>query len=72
MLVGDTKQHQEAMDIGHKTQQMTLGSHFTASEGCVPYSDRALEAAAIEWLVQTNQVCLFHLLNVFKVLIPCV
>jgi hypothetical protein len=73
MLLGDTKQHREAaMDTGHKTQQTTLGNHFTASTGSVAYSDRAFEAAAIEWLVQTNQVCPIHLPSVFNILIHCV
>jgi hypothetical protein len=67
MLPGDTKQRREAAtDTSHKTQQTTLANHFTVSEGVIPYSDRAFEAAAIEWLVQTNQVRPFHLLSVFK------
>jgi hypothetical protein len=73
MLPGDTKQRREAaMDICHKTQQTTLGKHFPANEGNVPYSDRAFEAAAIEWLIQTNQVRRFISPAFFKVLIPCV
>ncbi len=58
MLAGDTKRRREAAtDAGQQTQQTTLANHFPPAEVVIPYSDRALEAAAIEWLVQTNQVC---------------
>ena|ERR1700677_3597786 len=26
----------------------------------IPYSDKALETASLEWLIQTNQVCTFY------------
>lgn len=71
MLAGDTKQCREAAtNSGPRTQQTTLGNHFAASEERIPYSDRALEAAAIEWLVQNNQVCDMssHLVNIANVL----
>lgn len=70
MLAGDTKQRREAAtNSGPRTQQTTLGNHFAASEERIPYSDRALEAA-IEWLVQNNQVCDMssHLVNIANVM----
>ena len=56
MLPEDSKQRRGA--VTDKTQQLSLGDHFTPtrSEHTTPYSDQALEAAAIEWLIQTNQV----------------
>ena len=63
MLAGDTKQCREAAkDTGHQTQQMTLANHFPPYEVVTPYSDRVFEAAAIEWLIQTNQARRFILL----------
>ena len=60
MLPGDTKQRREAAtDTGHKTQQTMLTNHFTTEEQVTPCSESALEAAAIKWLVQNNQVHLF-------------
>ena len=26
----------------------------------IPYSDKAFETAALEWLIETNQVCTFY------------
>lgn len=61
MLPEDTKQRKEAaLDSASKTQQTSLGDHFSpADTEVIPYSDRAFEAATIEWLVSTNQVCIF-------------
>jgi hypothetical protein len=71
MLPGDTKQRREAAtDTSHQTQQTTLANHFPPAEVVIPYSDRAFEAAAIEWLVQTNQVRRFIPTSLFNVLIP--
>ena len=61
MLLEDTKQRKEAaLDSASKTQQTSLGDHFSPVDTeVILYSDRAFEAAAIEWLVNTNQVCIF-------------
>ena len=61
MLPEDTKQCKEAaLDSASKTQQTSLGDHFSpADTEVIPYSDWAFEAATIEWLVSTNQVCIF-------------
>lgn len=61
MLPEDTKRRKEAaMDVAIKTQQTLLGDHFSPpDEEVIPYSNRAFEAAAIEWLVHTNQVTIF-------------
>ncbi|KAH8980380.1 hypothetical protein EDB86DRAFT_2813725 [Lactarius hatsudake] len=57
MLPEDTKQRREAaLDSSLKTQQTTLTAHFNPREpDPTPYSDSAFEAAAIGWLIQTNQ-----------------
>lgn len=60
MLPEDTKRRKEAaLDKTLKAQQTNIGDHFSPADEVIPYSDRAFEAAAIEWLVQTNQVCIF-------------
>ena len=60
MLPEDAKQHKEAaLDSATKTQQTVLGNHFGPPEDIIPYSNRAFEAAMIEWLVHTNQVRIF-------------
>ena len=57
MLAEDTKRRREAaLDTSLKAQQTTLANHFPAAEVVIPYSDGALEAAAIAWLIRTNQV----------------
>ncbi|KAH8984649.1 hypothetical protein EDB83DRAFT_2240894, partial [Lactarius deliciosus] len=57
MLAEDTKQRRAAAQgTSQQTQQTTLGDHFNPHQAdVIPYSDRVFEAAAIEWLVQTNQ-----------------
>ena len=60
MLPEDMKRCKEAaLDSAMKTQQTVLGDHFGPPEEVIPYSNRAFEAATIEWLVQTNQVHIF-------------
>ena len=54
MLPDDTKQRREASEVG---QQTALTEHFKEAEVTIPYSAKAFEDAAIEWLVHTNQVC---------------
>ncbi|KAH8984847.1 hypothetical protein EDB92DRAFT_1802910, partial [Lactarius akahatsu] len=57
MLLEDTRQRKEAaLDRSLQTQQTVLSDHFDPpGPEVIPYSDRAFEAAAIEWLVHTNQ-----------------
>jgi hypothetical protein len=59
MLPEDTRQRKDAASgSGEQTQQSALSDHFNANgTKAIPYSDKVFEAAAIEWLVQTNQVC---------------
>ena len=58
MLPEDTKQRKEAaLDSCMQTQQTAISDHFNAQcKDIVPYSNRAFEAAAIEWLIDSNQV----------------
>ena len=80
MLPEDTKQRKEAaLDSCTQTQQTAISDHFNAPrEDIVPYSDRAFEAAAIEWLIDSNQVrglvamYVFHLIrNLYISAYPC-
>ena len=59
MLPEDTRQRKEAaLDSSTQTQQTAISDHFNAQqEVIVPYSDRAFKAAAIDWLIDSNQVC---------------
>jgi hypothetical protein len=55
MLPEDTKQRKEAATGSSK--QTALPDHFNnAADVTIPYSAKAFETAAIEWLVSTNQV----------------
>ena len=58
MLPEDTKQCKvAALNSCMQTQQTAISDHFNAQcEDIVPYSNRAFEAAAIEWLINSNQV----------------
>ena len=41
-------------------KQPSVTEHFGPEDRVarlIPYSDKALEMASIEWLIQTNQVC---------------
>ena len=41
-------------------KQPSVTEHFGPEDRVarpIPYSDKALETASIEWLIQTNQVC---------------
>ncbi|KAH9017161.1 hypothetical protein EDB84DRAFT_1276639, partial [Lactarius hengduanensis] len=57
MLPEDTRQRKEAaLDRSLQTQQTVLSDHFDPpGPEVIPYSDRVFEAAAIEWLIHTNQ-----------------
>jgi hypothetical protein len=61
MLPQDTKQRKSAAE---KSQQSAVTDHFSREDKDarpVPYSDSALETAALEWLIETNQVRLYIL-----------
>jgi hypothetical protein len=58
MLPGDTKKR-KTID-----KQPSVTEHFGPEDRdakTIPYSDKSLETASLEWMVQTNQVC--HLLD---------
>jgi hypothetical protein len=43
-------------------KQPSITEHFGPADQearPIPYSDKALETAALEWLIETNQVCTF-------------
>ena len=69
MLPEDTRQRKEAaLDSSMQTQQTAISDHFNAREEVVvPYSNRAFEAAAIEWLIDSNQVCILLLAISFTI-----
>ena len=58
MLPGDTKKR-KTID-----KQPSVTEHFGPEDRdvkTIPYSDKSLETASLEWMVQMNQVC--HLLD---------
>jgi hypothetical protein len=60
MLPQDSKQRNE--DTLDKGRQPSVTEHFSPEDmdaRPIPYSDEALKTAAIEWLIETNQVRLF-------------
>ena len=74
MLPEDTRQRKEAaLDSSMQAQQTSLSDHFhPLNEDIIPYSNQALEAAAIDWLIHTNQVCNFVLIHFLCHSDPCV
>ncbi len=59
MLPNDTKQRKLDNNNGLKSQQSVLSDHFKPEDHNArptPYSRKALETAALEWLIETNQV----------------
>lgn len=61
MLPGDTKERKIAAAAESKTEQTHVDSHFRTlepGEKPVPYSDELFQEAAIQWLVETDQVCI--------------
>ena len=63
MLPDDTKAHREKMTKDN-VRQSHVDEHFmvaTPEDKPQPYSDEILNEAAREWLIETNQVCLFSL-----------
>jgi hypothetical protein len=54
MLPEDSKQRK---DNAGSSQQTSLADHFQQNDAqVIPYSAKAFEVSAIEWLVHTNQV----------------
>ena len=58
MLPEDTRQCKEAaLDSSMQVQQTSISDHCNIfNDIIIPYCDRAFMAAAINWLVHTNQV----------------
>ena len=53
MLPEDTKKHKQV------DKQPSVTEHFGPKDHnakLIPYSDKALEIASLEWVIQTNQV----------------
>lgn len=72
MIPDDAKQRKEAeLDKTLKAQQTILGDHFGLADEVIPYSEKAFEALAIEWLVYTNQVLSFLCYVSLSVLTVC-
>jgi uncharacterized protein YecT (DUF1311 family) len=58
MLPDDTKARRA--DLHKKFQQTQLNEHFNAAtpeDHPEPYSDALFKEAAIQWLIETDQVC---------------
>ena len=63
MLPEDTKQRKSL--VLDKDWQSSVTDHFGPEDTRpIAYSDSTFKAATIEWLIETNQVCLFHLYTV--------
>ena len=70
MLPRDTEARRK--DKETKTRvQTSLEPHMTERETVVKYSDNAFREAAIEWLVETDQVCSEVVLNALYRLLMC-
>jgi hypothetical protein len=60
MLPQDAKQRKRK--LVEKDCQSSLKEHFGPEDPNtrpIPFSKKALETAALEWLIETNQVCTF-------------
>ncbi|KAF8473761.1 hypothetical protein DFH94DRAFT_695826 [Russula ochroleuca] len=59
MLPQDTKEHKKAaIDKERGDRQLSVTEHFGPEDldtKSIPYSDKALETAVLEWLIETNQ-----------------
>ncbi len=61
MLPEDAKKRKRIVE---KNRQSSVTEHFGPEDPPArptPYSDKALQTAAIEWLIETNQVCTLFL-----------
>lgn len=59
MLPDDTKARRAAR-LEETLRQTEVDDHFTTQkpeDRPQPYSDKAFEEAAIQWLIETDQVC---------------
>lgn len=64
MLPEDAKLHMSA--TLKKDWQLSVTDHFSPEDmdtRPIPYSNETFRNAAIEWLVETNQVCPLHILT---------
>jgi len=64
MLPEDTKARR-AKVLEENLHQTNVDDHFKAApkeEKQAPYSDELFKEAAIEWLIETNQVCTSYIL----------
>lgn len=62
MLPDDARERKRADAAQSKVEQTHVDSHFQKlepGEKEAPYSDELFKEAAIQWLVETDQVC-FH------------
>ena len=62
MLPKDAKRQRE--EASAADTQSTLDPHLRSKETIVTYSESSFRAAAIEWLVETDQVHISELLKV--------
>jgi len=64
MLPLDAKQRKKVLtDKGQLERQSSVTEHFAPEDPAskpIPYSDKALETASLEWLIETNQVSLIR------------
>jgi hypothetical protein len=61
MLPKDAKKRK--VPVPDKSRQSSVTDHFSVEDSDVKlilYSDNAFKSAAIEWLIETNQVCPCH------------
>ena len=71
MLAEDAKARRAELASKTVQVQSNMGDHFSVSkpeDKPVPYSHELFKTAAIEWLIQTNQVFFSSLLVILKVL----
>jgi hypothetical protein len=64
MLPLDAKQRKKVLtDKDSLERQSSVTEHFGLEDPAskpIPYSDKALETASLEWLIETDQVSLFY------------
>jgi len=68
MLPEDTKERRQAL-TDQTLRQSVVDDHFkpaTPEDKPTPYSDKLFKEAAIEWLIETNQVSLYLYYRVRK------
>ena len=55
MLPDDAKARRQS--TGNQLQQTVLDGHLEERPVVIPYSDTLFQEAAIQWLIETDQVC---------------